>query len=86
LGNGFIINETLFSYFILLFKHVISGKDVTEDIGMADRWNSLSREKYSRIFRLSPLNNIYKFIYNMSTLFIYCNLTNNYGKWFSMQN
>jgi len=29
LGNGFIINEILFSYFILLFKLVISGRDVT---------------------------------------------------------
>jgi len=30
LGNGFIINEFLFSYFILLFKLVISGRDITE--------------------------------------------------------
>jgi len=29
LGNGFIINVILFSYFILLFKLVISGRDVT---------------------------------------------------------
>jgi len=29
LGNGFIINVILFSYFILLFKPVISGRDVT---------------------------------------------------------
>jgi len=28
LGNGFIINEFLFSYFTLLFKSVISGWDV----------------------------------------------------------
>jgi len=30
LGNGFIINEILFSYFILLFKPVISRRDVTQ--------------------------------------------------------
>jgi len=29
LGNGFIINVFLFSYFILLFKPVISCRDVT---------------------------------------------------------
>ena len=28
LGNGFIINEILFSYFILLFKLVIFDRDV----------------------------------------------------------
>ena len=30
LGNEFIINEILFSYFILLFKPVVSGQDVTK--------------------------------------------------------
>jgi len=29
LGNGFEINVILFSYFILLFKPVISSRDVT---------------------------------------------------------
>jgi len=29
LGNGFIINEILFSYFIFLYKTVISDRDVT---------------------------------------------------------
>ena len=29
LGNEFVINEFLFSYFILLFKPVISGQDIT---------------------------------------------------------
>jgi len=33
LGNEFIINEILFSYFILLFKPVISGRDVTIRVG-----------------------------------------------------
>jgi len=32
LGNGFIINKFLFSYFILLFKPVISSRDVTHDV------------------------------------------------------
>jgi len=31
LGNGFIINVILFSYFILYFKPVISDRDVTND-------------------------------------------------------
>jgi len=30
LGNGFTINEILISYFILLFKSVIFGMDVTK--------------------------------------------------------
>jgi len=29
LGNGFIINVILYSYFILYFKPIISGRDVT---------------------------------------------------------
>ena len=34
LGNEFIINEILFSYFILLFKFVISGQDVTNILSL----------------------------------------------------
>jgi len=34
LGNGFTIKEILISYFILLFKFVISSRDVTLNIYM----------------------------------------------------
>jgi len=37
LGNEFIINEFLFSYFILLFKPVISWRDIT--LGMGEKLN-----------------------------------------------